>query len=213
MSPLVEPMHEASFARRPTAVVRFRGLGRAGVIRAFYGTTPRPVDSGFPVLPGWARETTAGVGFPTVKCEVVSSQPGYGSDLGWIQWVMQERPEKGKSVKLVDRLPAFLDRDIPFLTMGYAPTFFDAPAYNSLPVVDWRADLFLCTLPLLSRREAIHPLAGFRWGYHIDVQGAAPNHYPLVRATPSDWVRVRKELTALHPEWKFGKALRNLPRS
>jgi len=205
-------MREASFAKEPTAVVRFRGFGRAGLVRAYYGVTPRPSDSGFPALPGWAGESEAGVGFPTVRCDVESDRPGYWSDLGWIQWVTQARPGRRTVVKLVDRLPAFLDRDIPFLTMGYAPSFFDAPAYNSRPAVDWRATLFLCTLPFLSRGEPIRPLVGFRWGYRIETKGENPHPYPLETARPSDWSRVRRELVARHPKWRFGTDFRSPAR-
>lgn len=173
------------------------------MVRCYYGNTPTASASGFPALKGWSRATRAGVGFPTIKCDVESDLPGYWSHLGWIQWVTQEFPGNRKPVRLVDRFPAFLDRDLPFATMGYAPSFFDAPAYLSLPAVDWRATLFLCTLPIMSRREAVAPLVGFTWGYRIARRGDTPTPYALGLASRGDWLRVRSELEKLHPKWVF----------
>jgi hypothetical protein len=201
-------MREASFLSEAPVVVRFAGYRRSGTVRAYCGTTARAADSGFPALHGWAGRRRAGVGFPTVKCEVDSDRPGYWSTFGWIQWVTQEFPSGRKAVGLVDRPPAFRDRDIPFLTIGYAPTFFDAPAYLSLPAIDWRATLFLCTLPMMSRREAIGPLAGFTWGYRIPEQGERPAPHPLRQATGSDWRSVRTQLQRRHPKWRFASGYR-----
>jgi hypothetical protein len=197
-------MREASFPPTPAFVVRFDRSGRAGTVRIYYGVTSRPGDSGFPALAGWANRREAGVGFPTVHGEVESDRPGYWSQLGWIQWVTQDFSGNRQSVQLVDRLPAFLDRDIPFAVMGYAPSFFDATAYQTLPQVDFRASLFLCTLPMMSRREKILPLAGFNWGYRISKEGKRPQPYPLSLATPRAWLRVRAALSARHRPWKFG---------
>jgi len=201
-------MHEASFPERPARLVRFRAGGRGGVVRAFYGVTPRPADSGFPALRGWEGEPRAGIGFPTIKCQVESTAPGYGSNLGWVQWVTQTYGGRRAPVRLVDRLPAFFDRDVPFATFGYAPTFFDAPAYTSLPEVDWRATLFLTTLPMMSRHEVVVPLAGFRWGYRVEAKGTAPVPSPLELATPHDWQAIRPKLTRAFPNWRFGATFR-----
>jgi len=153
-------MRERSFAAEPTSTIRFDRLDRRGVVRVFYGVTSRPSDSGFRALRGWSRERRAGVGFPTIKCEVESRRPGYWNSLGWIQWVTQEFRGDRATVRLVDRFPSLLDRDLPFAVMGYAPAFFDAPAFNSLPAVDFRATLFLTTVPILTRSEPIVPLVG-----------------------------------------------------
>jgi hypothetical protein len=196
-------MHETSFPERPAAIVPFERADRAGVVRVFYGVTRRPADSGFEALRGWATEDRAGVGFPTVKCEVESSRPGYGSSFGWIQWVSQAFPGSPNKVGVVDRFPALRNHRIPFAAMGYSPTFFDAPAFNSLPAVDWRAALFLCSLPMMSPREPIAPLVGLRWGYRITKGGTAPTPYPLEPATGPDWRRVRAELVPRFPGWRF----------
>ncbi len=196
-------MREASFASKPALAVRFSGHGRAGTVRCYYGITPTASASGFPALKGWARSRRAGVGFPTIKCEVQTDQPGYWNVLGWIQWVTQAFPSKRKPVELVDRPPALLDRDLPFATFGYAPTFFDAPAYLSLPAIDFRAALFLCTLPIMSRREPIAPLAGFTWGYEIAEPKDHPKPHALELAGRGDWLRVRSCLSEHHPKWRF----------
>ncbi len=172
-------------------------------MRVFYDTTRSPAESGFSALAGWAGERGAGVGFPRIRCELTSRRPGYWAVLGWIQWVTQEYPAGRRAVRLVDRLPSLLDRDLPFHSYGYAPTFFDAPAYNSLPAVDWRASLWLCTVPLLGRDEAVAPLWGARWGYRIVRDGSAPAAYPLRPATSADWSAVRSQLLRRHRAWRF----------
>lgn len=199
-------MHELGLPNSPSSVVRFDRYHRAGSVRVYYGVTGRSADSGFPALKGWERETRAGVGFPAIKCEVESDRPGYWNALGWIQWVTQEFRTHRRPFRVVDRFPAFLDRDIPFACAGYAPTFFDAPAYNSLPPVDFRALLFLCTVPIMSRREAIVPLVGFRWGYEVQESGGKPHPYPLEPAAPRDWRSVRMALLPRHRAWRFGAA-------
>jgi hypothetical protein len=200
-------MREASFPARATLVVRYNSTGRSGIVRAYYGRTRRSEDSGFPAIKGLGTGDV-GRGFPTIKCEVQCEQPGYWAVLGWVQWVTQDFGGQRARVELVDRFPSMLDRDVPFLGMGYSPTFFDAPAYNSHPKVDWRASLFLCTMPMMSRRESIVPLAGFLWGYNIDRQGGAVVPYPCLVAVGRDWSVVRRELGARHPEWKFASKFR-----
>ena len=196
-------MREASFSTTPTAQVRFHRAGRAGRVRAYYGITRRPAQSGFSALVGWKEEKQAGVGFPTIKCLVESARPGYWSNLGWIQWVTQEHPGRRPAVRLVDTAPAFFRTGLPFASLGYCPSFFDAPAYNSLPAVDWRASLFLCTMPMLRKSEPIVPLAGFRWGYRITPPGTKPRPYPLEMTRAVDWTSLRRELLRACPDWTF----------
>ncbi len=208
-------MHESSFGKRPTIVARFRRGGHAGTVRCYHGVTRRASESGFSALRGWERERTAGVAFPTIKCRVESARPGYWSLLGWIQGVTQVFPGRPNPVRIVDRLPVYRRLDLPFATLGYEPAFFDAPAYNSRPAVDWRAALFLCTLPMLGAREAIEPLAGFTWGYRIAHPGADPDPYRLELATSPAWSTLRKLLIERHPKWTFDPRYQRppLPRS
>jgi hypothetical protein len=198
---------------RPSVRARFDRQGRAGWVRAYYDRTESAAASGFPTLVGWERATDAGVGFPRLRVEVTSDRPGYGAILGWIQWVTQEFPSDRTKVRLVDRLPALLDRDVPFLAYGFAPTFFDAPAYNSHPAVDWRASAWLCSVPMMSRREPIVPLFGLTWGYRIAENGAEPVPHPILRATASEWRTVRAELARRHPAWRFASRYRPAPRT
>jgi len=195
-------MHEESFAGVSPVRTRFDRCGRRGEAVVACGRTPTPEASGFAALSGWEEEREAGVGFPTIKASARSDRPGYLATFGWLQWVVQRYPG-GRSVRLVDRPPSLLDRDLPFAAVGYEPTFFDAPAYNRLPAVDWDATLFLTTLPILSRREPVVPLAGFRWGYRIRRTGSAPVARPLSRATAADWRRVRGEVGRRHRRWRF----------
>lgn len=204
-------MHESSFSRRPTRVDRFAGAGHSGTVRSYYGTTHRGRDSGFDALPGF-RQAEAGAGFPTVKLEVALDQAGYWNDLGWVQWVRQEFPEGRGNVGIVDRAPSMKNVDVPFAAFGYCPTFFDAPAWTSRPAVRWRAWAFLCTLPIMSRREPIVPLVGFEWGYDIAERGAEPDAHPLARASRQMWSSVRDELVARHRSWRFARDLSPSPR-
>ncbi len=197
-------MHEASFPRTPEFSVRFQFAKRSGTVRAYYGITQRSEDSGFGALRGFPS-TRAGEGFPTIKCEVTCEDPGYWSVLGWVQWVTQDFGGRRAQVELVDRFPSMLDRDIPFVSIGYSPTFFDAPAYNSHPKVEWHASLFLCTAPIMSRREPISPLVGFLWGYRIPRSGARVARFPCRIARARDWSAARRNLEARHPEWKFAR--------
>ena len=198
-------MQEPSFPSVPSLETRFNRLGRAGIVHVYCGMTTQPSDSGFSALSAFAGVSRAGVGFPAIKCVVESHRPGYWSELGWIQWAKEDYSDKRKPLRVVDRLPAYLDRDIPFATMGYAPTFFDAPAQMSLSPMEFRATLFLCTVPLLSRDEAIAPLAGFTWGYSIVKSGDLPSSCPLKRASKRDWLLVREEVGKRHPAWRFAE--------
>jgi hypothetical protein len=200
-------VQESSFPSRPVQISPFKTAHRSGTVRVYYGVTRHGKDSGFTALKGFKADRS-GRGFPTIKCEVRCDDPGYWSVLGWIQWVTQDFGENRPQVELIDRFPAVMDRDLPFASMGYAPTFFDAPAYNSLPNVDWRATLFLCTLPMLSRREAVVPLVGYRWGYRIHRARGAVIPYPLQPATSPDWTRVRSKLSDRHPQWAFGRSFK-----
>jgi hypothetical protein len=204
-------LQELSFPRRPLQISPFASRGRSGRVRVFYGRTRHGQDSGFTALKGFKADS-AGRGFPAIKCEVLSEEPGYWSVLGWIQWVTQEFGEGRSRVELVDRFPALLDRDLPFASLGYAPTFFDAPAFNSLPKVDWHAFLFLCTVPMLSRREPIVPLAGFRWGYRIERAGGGVVPYPCQPATAGDWTVLRRKLVERHPMWRFARTFEERSR-
>jgi hypothetical protein len=203
-------MHEQTFPTRPTITIRFASARRSGTIRVYYGITRHGADSGFPALKGFGADR-AGAGFPTIKCEVDPEQSGYWGVLGWIQWVTQDFGGRRARVELVDRFPSMMDRDLPFLSLGYAPTFFDAPAFNSRPKVDWHASLFLCTLPIMSRKEAIVPLAGFLWGYRIDRTAGEVTSYPCTLANGQDWSAVRRELRKRHPEWTFSSEFETAP--
>lgn len=196
-------MHERSFTARPTRGVRYDRAGRTGVVRVFYGSTLRSEDSGFPSLMGWKRGPATGVGFPTIKCTVTCDQAGYWSNLGWIQWVTMDYHGGHKDAALVDRPPSMAQLDLPFATFGYCPTFFDAPAYPSHPRINWNASLFLCTFPMMTRREPIVPLTGFEWGYRIPHRGGAVTRLPLRVAKDEDWKRTRTEVARRHRTWTF----------
>lgn len=193
---------EPSFPSRPTLELSFDRAGRTGRVRVRYGTTRRASDSGFAAIRGFSAPDS-GAGFPTIKAEVETDQHGYLNDLGWIQWVHQKFPGRRRSTQIVDRFQSMLDLDCPFATLGYAPTFFDAPAWPLRPAVRWSAILFLTTVPIMSRREPILPLAGFDWGYDIAERGALPVPRSVVPARPANWRTIREEVGRAHPRWRF----------
>ena len=201
-------MLEPSLPRKPALVLPFRRAGRSGSVRVWYGRNRKPADGGFAALAGWARERRAGVGFPVIKCEVRTDMAGYWNFLGWLQYVTQDTMDGRKIVQLVDRVPAAADRDLPFAIAGYAPVFFDAPAYNSRPVVNWKARLFLCTVPIMSRAEPILPLVGLTWGYSIQRRGDPPRIHPIGIARPAEWTEAHTVLARNHADWKFAPGFR-----
>src|SRR5271170_1994855 len=196
-------MQEAMFGSKPSLVVRFSRGGNSGVVRAYYGITSRAADGGFSAVKGWRQMSVTGTGFPAIKCSVESDRPGYWGYLGWVQVLTQEFSGKSAPIGKVDQLPSFLRVNSPFLSVGYAPSVFDAPAFDARPPDEFRARLFLCTLPIMSRREAIAPLAGLRWGFHRRIDGEGHVPHALEEATADDWRKVRDELVERNPGWSY----------
>jgi hypothetical protein len=188
-------------------VVRYSRGGRSGIVRVYYGTGSRASDSGFPAVKGWQKMGATGAGFPAIKGTVETHRPGYWGYLGWIQWLTQEYAGESSPDGKVDRLPSFQSLNSPFLSMGYAPSVFDSPAFSAQPPENFRARLFLCTLPIMSRREPISPLVGFTWGFRRRNQGEGHVRLPLEKATARDWKQVRAELVQRLPTWKYATAL------
>jgi hypothetical protein len=201
-------VREVMFGPRPSAVLRFDHAGRSGRVRVYYSVVARAADSGFAAVAGSRTMRGTGAGFPAIKCTVEVDRPGYFGYLGWIQWLTQGPAGSPPADAKVDRLPAFLDLDLPFLAVGYAPSVFDSPAFEVLPPDDFRARLFLCVLPIMSRREPVVPLLGLRWGFHRRSESGGCTPYPLERATRRDWREVRAELVGRHPGWTFAPTFR-----
>ena len=145
-------------------------------------------------------------GFPVLKACVESTRNGYENVLGWIQVVAHLAPDGSVEDWSHDALPALRDRGVPFVTMAYEPTFFDAPFWPERPRIDWRADLFLC--PVVIRHpfdEPIRPLTGVRWGFTIPHDGGDPRLRPLEQSTSDHWSESLPRLRSCFPDWKFSE--------
>jgi hypothetical protein len=66
---------------------------------------------------------------------------------------------------MVDVFPVFEEIDSPILSFGYLPTLYDAPANPHHDDGTWTASAFL--VRVAARVRTITPLAGIRWGYHL----------------------------------------------
>jgi hypothetical protein len=122
--------------------------------------------------------------------------------MGWIQLITHRHPVTGVEEEAsVDLAPMLSDVDSPFITFGYAPTFFDAPANPDQGTIDWIADTFLVVAPDVARTRTIAALLGFRWGYQLRNRLATP--LPVEILGPQMWGRGRETLHAGYPSWRF----------
>jgi hypothetical protein len=60
----------------------------------------------------------------------------------------------------------------PFCFFRFAPVLFDAPARPSREDMDWRAETFLCFVPMNARRRETRAILGFSWGFSDQRRGA-----------------------------------------
>jgi len=197
-------MHEPCLATEPTLVREAKCGDRTVRVSVWYGVNSGPESTGFDVIRDVGLDPRVR-GFPVIKAEVDSSGFGYANLLGWIQGVAHLGPDGSVEDWNPDWIPAFRDRGIPFCSLAYHPTFFDAPFWPERPRIHWRADLFLC--PMVVRRpseEEITPLVGFRWGYTIAGAGADPVLLPLESTGPEAWSEVLPRLRFWFPSWRFG---------
>jgi hypothetical protein len=198
-------MHERCFTEEPTVVRDADWRGRKLRVSMWYGANTGPEDSGFGVIRDIGMDPRV-KGFPVLKAEVDSSAFGYENEFGWIQWIVHLGPDGSVEDWSPDSIPALRDRGIPFVCMGYEPTFYDAPFWPDRPKLHWRADLFLC--PIVVRRpseEEIEPLVGLRWGFRIRAVGAEPEILPLEEVGLQAWAESLPRLRFWFPSWRFAE--------
>ncbi len=206
-------VHESSFRTEPTLVQEFSQGGHNYRVSIWYGTNSGPTDTGFENLRDLGPDPRVR-GFPVLKAEVDSSGRGYANILGWIQVVAHLRPDGSVEDWEPDLLPALRERDVPFCSWAYHPTFFDAPFWPDRPQLHWRADLFLCPMTIRDPAvEEIVPIAGFRWGFRIPSDGADPELLPLATVGADAWKESVPGLRSWFPNWRFGNWANKLPQA
>jgi hypothetical protein len=185
-----------------------------GRLRVNLGRVSDARDSGYEAVFGSSSfgfspdGVAAHEGFPVLLAQVEPAGRGYENWLGWIQFV-NERDPNGRSISSEHDPIWFLrGKDVPYGSIGYAPSFFDAPTRPARKAVLWEADLFLCTVPSVSPGDgrpdsAVEPLAALRWGFRIDTDGAEPT--PLTPRWTGDWAWASwvPVLRKGFPSWQF----------
>jgi hypothetical protein len=192
----------------------FEFKGCLGSINVWYGRVPDVADSGLDAVfgTGLAEQDPYRLarlsGFPAILVRVDPLGRGYRNWLGWIQLVRESAPDGSRSAVDVDPIWYLQNTDIPFAAMGYCPTFFDSPSRAEREPLLWEADLYLCSVPMVSDPDlktdrAVHPLCGVRWGFEIPREGADPDlTYP--RKSPNEaWSAHSRLLSAKFPNWTF----------
>ncbi len=201
-------MREPCFAERADRVLSFPLEGRTATVRAWYGTNTGPQDTGFGAVRRVGNDPRVR-GFPVLRAEVEADGRGYENLFGWLQYVLHLAPDGALEDWSPDPLPMFRDRGIPFGSVGYLPTFFDAPFWPERPRLHWVAELFLCPIRVgRPAEEPIDPVLGLRWGFRIREHGGEPERLPLERLGTAAWADARPRLEFWFPGWRFSDAPR-----
>ncbi|MCA2211584.1 hypothetical protein [Jidongwangia harbinensis] len=164
-------------------------------------------EAGFDILANLPFGPEAAAGYPSMSATLVYAGEGYRQLMGWIQIVHSVRSWRDGRVdeaSEVDLGPVWQDTDLPFLALGYLPSAFDAPARNlrGADALDWRADMFLTTVPRRTRAEPIRRLASFTWGYReTDTPPEPPTVFPPRRTEHDAWTRALDLLRRRFPGW------------
>jgi len=201
-----------------TTFIPFTLAGRAGRLAVTYGATESPVAAGFDVIPHLSFDIAQCRGYPHVRAVIDRyGGSGYRGLCGWIQVVTGKRyragsgdPTPADTSRDVDKLPSIGDMNMPFAVFGYRPEWFDAPCrnLNGYERLHWIADTFLVTIPIRSRSESLHWLAGFRWGYveYAPVTRRPVSLLPLQVTAAAAWNELLPFLRKDSPGWRFAAA-------
>jgi hypothetical protein len=219
-SPVSEPStapipENASPAGGPATIdTRFETGSRRGRVRVTVAPISQPALGGWDAVYGGTLKNAppevfaAQAGFPSLQARVEPEGLGYQNWLGWIQLV-NERDPKGVSISSAHDPIWFLQgKDVPYCSVGYGPSFFDAPSRPARRAVLWEADLFLCTVPTNSPIDGrpdspLEPLVGVRWGFRIPADGDEPTS--IVPRWTGDWAWASwvPVLRRAFPAWRF----------
>jgi hypothetical protein len=187
--------------------------GAEGAVSVSYVANEDPERWGYGLLDlSWP--SSLALGLPVLEARVSSSLEGYAAVMAWIQVVRIHVSDVSTSLvangekappgdhSWVDGPPHLRGLGIPFVSFGYCPTLFDAPASTESDI-RFVADSFLTASPdaLISRRS--EACAGVRWGYSTE-KGQTPELRPITQLNEKDWAQALPILEATFPDWDFG---------
>jgi hypothetical protein len=173
--------------------------GRRGTVTVTYGENVDPRHWGYEVL-GLPYDLSAARGFPVLEASVRYSGQGYRAFMGWIQ-IVRYTYDDDPAVVLIDRPPALLDVDTPFLASGPNPTLFDAPS-TTRREAHWRADDFLVASPDAVMTKTLRPIYSLCWGYDRVPSGRVTLR-PCQRQSVDAWIGLRPYIEDRHPRWRL----------
>jgi hypothetical protein len=160
-----------------------------------------PIRWGFDLL-HLPFDISATIGFPVFESRVSYNGEGYRAMMGWIQLVTVRDALTGHEDTFADQYPILSQSDTPFVELGPAPTWFDAPGPNPPRANEtWTAYTFLVICPDVGRTRRVAALLGVRWGYMLVRGRASPLALESVAA--ADWDRLAPVLHARYSTWEF----------
>lgn len=140
-------------------------------------------------------------GFPVCTATVTYAEKGYKAALGWVQLVRSTDNASAGAEFEMDPFEPLGPTPHPFCFFGFSPVLFDAPARQSSEDMTWRAETFLCFVPMQADRREARAMLGFTWGFTIherEISLASPS-----RLAPEEWNKHRAFLKRAHPDWVF----------
>lgn len=204
LPPALRAIQDDLNVEAPALVLPFPLRGHEGKVTVFYEVNRDAGAYGFDLL-GLPFPVEHAHGFPVCRATIDYGGPGYRAAMGWIQ-VVTVRDHAAAAVTRSPDLPPIHDGlESPFLTFGFAPTFFDAPGPNP-PRADetWIADTFLAACPDVARTRRVAPVLGFRWGYELSA--GRPEPHPLEETGAQAWEDLLPTLRNGFPSWRFEKS-------
>jgi hypothetical protein len=183
-----------------TTTVEYVLRGRPGRVVIRYGLNDEPSRWGYNLL-GIKSLVEGSRGFPVVTAEVETAAEGYAGVMSWIQMVwMKDLDGEGPEELVFDRAPQLLDLDLPYVSFGARPVFFDAPSIDASNV-DWDAQAFLTYTPDCLMTRVVKRLCGFSWGYRL--RDRRPTSVPLCETGTTEWSAACPLLRARFQSWTF----------
>jgi hypothetical protein len=180
--------------------VEFQLRGRPGSIRVCYGVNEDPERWGYPLL-GFDPLVDVSRGFPVVQADVDYAAEGYAAILSWIQILRTHDLDTGEDTAVIDGPPQLAGLDMPYVTFGPRPVFFDAPSTNATCNMDWDAQATLVASPDCLMTRHVQPVCGFGWGFRL--RDGQPHPSAVRELDDAAWREDRVVLAEKHPSWTF----------
>jgi hypothetical protein len=146
-------------------------------------------------------------GFPVCTASVTYAEKGYRAALGWVQLVSSTDDASGGTDFEMDPFEPLGPTPHPFCFFGFSPVLFDAPARRSREDIEWRAETFLCFVPMQAERREARAILGFTWGFTI--REKAISLTSPSRLVPEEWNKHLALLERDHPGWAFADGFRD----